>query len=194
MYHREFIVLHHTGAEEEDAGHVKRNHLRKGFRDIGYNYLIEKDGRIVTGRPLDIPGAHCIADRMNFRSIGVALIGNFEERHPFPEQINSLIILLQELQIKHSISLESILLHKEVKGTATKCPGKLFPWDDVRLSLYPDVPWMWQIKLGTYFDKNIALNTAQALRDMGYPAVVERINMENQVKNALTTNICSFYN
>lgn len=194
MNPKEFIVLHHTGAEETDAGHVKKNHLQRGFRDIGYNYIIENSGKVITGRPLDIPGAHCIADRMNYRSIGVALIGNYEERNPALEQINSLIILLQELQLRYSIELPKILLHKEVKGSATKCPGKHFPWNDIKLSLYPDVPWMWQVKLGTYFDKNIALNTAQALRDMGYPAIVERINMENQVKTVLTTNICSHYN
>ncbi len=194
MYHREFIVLHHTGAEETDAEHVKRNHLRRGFRDIGYNYIVERDGKVIAGRPLDIPGAHCIAGRMNFTSIGVALIGNFEERKPYTEQIASLVTLLQELQLKYSIKLEKILLHKDVKGSATKCPGKHFPWDDIKLSIYPDVPWMWQIRLGTYFEKNIALDAAQSLRDMGYPALVERINMEEQVKNALTTNICSHYN
>ncbi|KUO53089.1 MAG: hypothetical protein APF76_14960 [Desulfitibacter sp. BRH_c19] len=194
MCPREFIVLHHTGAEETDAEHVKRNHLQKGFRDIGYNYIIENNGKVITGRPLDIPGAHCIGDRMNFRSIGVALIGNFEERSPYAEQINSLIPLLQGLQLKHSIKLENILLHKLVKGSSTKCPGKLFNWNEIKLALYPDVPWMWQVKVGTYFDKNIALNTVTALRDMGFPALIERINIEDQVKTVLTTNKCSIYN
>jgi len=176
MYLRDFIVLHHTAAEEEDTGHIKRNHLSIGFRDIGYNYVIERDGKIVTGRSLGIPGAHCTADRMNFRSIGIALIGNFEERSPFPEQVYSLILLIREFQIKYSVSLENILLHKDVRGSATKCPGRLFPWDDVKFSLYQEVPLLWQVKLGTYFDKHIALTITQILRDMGYPAIVDRIN------------------
>lgn len=70
VLHREFIVLHHTAAEEKDTEQVKRAHLRRGFRDIGYNFIIEQDGRIVKGRSLDIPGAHCAADQMNYRSIG----------------------------------------------------------------------------------------------------------------------------
>ncbi len=129
MLRREYIILHHTGAEEKDTEHIRRNHLQRGFMDIGYNYVIEKDGLIVEGRALDIPGAHCVADRMNFRSIGVALIGNFEVRHPYPAQLQSLAALLKLLQVVYGIELENILLHKEVKGASTKCPGRYFFWE-----------------------------------------------------------------
>ena len=58
MIPRDHIVLHHTGAEEKDAAQVRRYHLSLGWRDVGYNYILERDGRVVEGRPPDIPGAH----------------------------------------------------------------------------------------------------------------------------------------
>lgn len=133
MYVREFIILHHTAAEEKDTAQIKRYHLGIGYRDIGYNYVIEKNGRIVTGRPLSIPGAHCIASGMNKKSIGIALIGNFENRRPHPVQIASLNCLLRQLHYKHNIKPANILLHKQVKGSSTKCPGRYFELPSLEL-------------------------------------------------------------
>jgi len=47
---------------------------------IGYHYLIRADGSVEKGRPDFVRGAHCKAQNMNFRSIGVALTGNFDSR------------------------------------------------------------------------------------------------------------------
>ena len=54
---RDHIIVHHTGAEEKDAAQVKRYHLSLGWRDVGYNYILARDGIVAEGRPLDIPGA-----------------------------------------------------------------------------------------------------------------------------------------
>ncbi|BCV21898.1 N-acetylmuramoyl-L-alanine amidase [Moorella sp. Hama-1] len=69
----EYIIIHHTGAEEKDAEQVRRYHLSLGWRDVGYNYIIERDGRVVAGRSLAIPGAHCRDAGMNFKSAGMAV-------------------------------------------------------------------------------------------------------------------------
>ena len=129
---REYVILHHTGAEEKDTEHIRRNHIARGFRDIGYNFVIERDGKIVEGRSLDIAGAHCKEDSMNTRSIGVALIGNLEERKPTPEQVKSTITLLKTL----SKDYDNILGHGEVKGAKTLCPGKFFPIKEIKESVY----------------------------------------------------------
>ena len=34
-------------------------HLKRGWSDIGYHYVIELDGKIVPARPLERVGAHC---------------------------------------------------------------------------------------------------------------------------------------
>lgn len=126
-YKRTHIVLHHTGAEERDAQQVKRYHLSLGWRDVGYNYLIERDGRVVRGRDLSLPGAHCQAGGMNYKSIGIALIGNLDRRPPTPAQVEALKALLFKLRQEYGIPWERVWLHREVPGAATRCPGKLFP-------------------------------------------------------------------
>ena len=123
----EYIIVHHTGAEEKDTEQIRRYHKSLGWRDIGYHYVIERDGTQVIGRPDKLPGAHCAADGMNTKGIGVALIGNFEIREPYPAQVASLQRLLVDLMVKYSIHKSiKVLGHGSVKGAATSCPGKLF--------------------------------------------------------------------
>jgi hypothetical protein len=45
----------------------------RGFADIGYHYLIDRDGTVAEGRPVERPGAHTYGHNAN--SIGIALIG-----------------------------------------------------------------------------------------------------------------------
>ena len=128
---RLWIVLHHTGAWEKDTEQVKRAHLARGFRDIGYNYVIEYDGKIVAGRSLNIPGAHTKGE-MNYIGIGVALLGNFEEKPPTQQQIESLVDLIVKLikDNNHEINLERISQHLD--HLSTLCAGKHFPYEAVK--------------------------------------------------------------
>lgn len=116
------ILVHHTGAEEKDTDQIRRDHIRRGLQDVGYNYVDESDGKLVEGRAITLPGAHCPG--YNWRALGVALIGNFEKRLPHPEQIETLSRLLVRLMAKHNIPATNVLGHGSVAATA--CPGKLF--------------------------------------------------------------------
>ncbi len=118
--------------------------IQKGFNktrsgvmvSVGYHYLIRKNGKIENGRPDFVIGAHCRSQGMNFDSIGISLTGNFhppdnpdgEKGHmePSSEQINSLIGLIEGLSAKYYIPRENILLHREVRGASTLCPGDNF--------------------------------------------------------------------
>lgn len=57
------------GAKEIKDWHVNDN----GWSDIGYHYIIRRDGKIEKGRPDNIPGAH--ARGHNNDSIGICLVG-----------------------------------------------------------------------------------------------------------------------
>ncbi|MTI85740.1 MAG: N-acetylmuramoyl-L-alanine amidase [Firmicutes bacterium] len=129
------IVVHHTGAEEKDAEQVKQYHLSLGWRDIGYNYVIERSGNIVNGRPPGIPGAHCRAQGMNRCSLGVAVLGNMDKHQLLPAQHQGLVTLLQKLARRHDIPAENILGHREVPGTATACPGRFTDMQALRSGL-----------------------------------------------------------
>lgn len=49
--------------------HVKGN----GWADIGYHYIVDLEGRVHPGRPVEKSGAHCRGH--NSKSIGVAYVG-----------------------------------------------------------------------------------------------------------------------
>lgn len=57
------------GVEEIRKWHTEE----RGWSDIGYHYVIRRDGKLEEGRPLDRYGAHCSGQ--NRDSIGICLVG-----------------------------------------------------------------------------------------------------------------------
>ena len=60
-------------------------HLARGWSDIGYHYVIYRNGTIAAGRPVEKVGAHCHGQ--NAESIGVCLVGLDSFK---PEQFDAL--------------------------------------------------------------------------------------------------------
>lgn len=52
---------------------IRQWHLDRGFNDIGYHYVIRRDGTVETGRALEKAGVH--AQGYNTRSIGICYAG-----------------------------------------------------------------------------------------------------------------------
>lgn len=71
------IILHCTATPEGkdyDVATIRRWHVQgNGWRDIGYHYVIYRDGTIHLGRPLDQIGAH--TTNHNSNSIGIVYVG-----------------------------------------------------------------------------------------------------------------------
>lgn len=84
---------------------IKKWHLQRGFNDIGYHYVIYRDGSIHKGREESIIGAHCTGHNSN--SIGVCYIGGVAKDGKTPKdtrtdaQKESLLNLLKELKSKY---------------------------------------------------------------------------------------------
>ena len=70
-------IIIHCSATPEGRDHsvadVTAWHRARGFRTIGYHYLVHIDGRVERGRPESEIGAHCLGH--NARSIGVCYVG-----------------------------------------------------------------------------------------------------------------------
>lgn len=70
------IIIHCSATPEgkdftvED---IRRWHLARKFADIGYHYVIYRDGSVHKGRAENIAGAHCQGH--NAHSIGICYIG-----------------------------------------------------------------------------------------------------------------------
>ncbi len=125
----EYIIIHHSATKQGDAETFRRAHTAKGWRDIGYHYIIGNgtysgDGLVETGRTEAEDGAHCSVDGMNRKSIGICLVGNFDIDKPTPAQMEALGRLCRDIMTRHKIPVSKVLGHGEV--AATNCPGKNF--------------------------------------------------------------------
>lgn len=118
------IVIHHVGNTNRDvsAEEIHRWHKNNGWAGIGYHFVIRKDGTIERGRPMDMLGAHCYDH--NWHTVGVNLVGEFENNLPEPEQMDAAGRLLAALCRYYGLepTRKSIKGHREYN--ATDCPGQ----------------------------------------------------------------------
>ena len=73
------IIIHCSATVEGKDFSVKdidRWHRERGFKMVGYHYVIRLDGTIEQGRPLEMIGAHCTGH--NAHSIGICYIGGLD--------------------------------------------------------------------------------------------------------------------
>ena len=81
------IVVHCSAmieGKDYRASDIDRWHRQKGWQMIGYNYVIDLDGTIETGRPISMYGAHCNTAGLSGRaynnhSIGICYIGGLDK-------------------------------------------------------------------------------------------------------------------
>lgn len=125
------IIIHHTWSVDNklkyDWDTIRRYHKSLGWDGIGYHYGIEEaEGKIIVqrGRPEYIVGAHCKNNKMNFTSLGIAVIGNFDWEEPNQYIISRLAGLCCVLKSKHE-TIKHIEPHNKYAPYKT-CPGKLF--------------------------------------------------------------------
>lgn len=70
------IIVHCTATPEGKdytVDDIRRWHKEQGWSDIGYHYVIYRDGSIHEGRDVKYSGAHCTGHNAN--SIGVVYVG-----------------------------------------------------------------------------------------------------------------------
>lgn len=130
---KRYIVIHHSATSDNvllrDFDAIKQAHLRRGYRDIGYHWVIERAGdgwQIIPGRPEWETGAHCPGK--NADGIGVCCVGDFELSLP----PNSLYVVLADLirDIMNRHDIIEIGGHRDYYPTA--CPGRFFDLDRLR--------------------------------------------------------------
>ena len=131
------IILHCAATKPGmDIGvkEIRQWHIEeRGWRDIGYHWVIRRDGTVENGRDEDVIGAHCL--NHNARSIGVCLVGGLSQDGKRPEdnfteaQFVSLAKLIHQLRARSPEA--SIHGHSEFASKA--CPvfsvaGFLHKW------------------------------------------------------------------
>jgi N-acetyl-anhydromuramyl-L-alanine amidase AmpD len=137
----------------------------RGWDHGAYHYLIHANGVIEYALDECIEGYHAgFADAddalglecgqyWNNHYLAICLLGWFEpdrrlplpdgtERvipdfftHPSPQQMSALVMLIRHLQNKYNIPVEQVQGHRELRGCATRCPGKNVDLDALRAML-----------------------------------------------------------
>ena len=120
------IIVHCTATPEgRDVSieEVRRWHVdERGWRDVGYHFLVRLDGTIEEGRPIEQTGAHTRSH--NWDSIGLAYAGGMSKDMSEPkdtrtaEQKDALVDLLCQL---HDTYGGTIYGHRDFSSKA--CPS-----------------------------------------------------------------------
>lgn len=74
------IIVHCTATPEGRDVSVKEIdlwHRQRGFKGVGYHYVIGLDGTVDVGRPISEIGAHCSG--YNSHSVGVCYVGGLDK-------------------------------------------------------------------------------------------------------------------
>jgi hypothetical protein len=181
----EWIIAHHTVTPhyldvERTAESINPVHQKRGFPIsslglyVGYHYLIDKNGKIKQCRDdLDI-GAHCSENGLNFKSIGISLIGNFENDVLEGKQLEAFMNLMDKKRKQYNIPREKVSYHKNFKATA--CPGKdvIKKFESIVDSIYgrPDGLTEWEVqalnwaaKEGVIVNRDHAIEVIKNMQD-----------------------------
>lgn len=122
------IILHCSAtAEGKDytVETIDKWHKQRGFKKIGYHYVIYRDGSVHKGRDEKETGAHTV--NHNSKSIGICYIGGLAEDAKTPKdtrtnaQKESMYKLVDSLMKKYNISLKDVHGHYEFAAKA--CPS-----------------------------------------------------------------------
>ncbi|AVJ51900.1 N-acetylmuramoyl-L-alanine amidase [Escherichia phage Ebrios] len=108
----------------QDVGvrEIRQWHKEQGWLDVGYHFIIRRDGTVEDGRDVNAVGSH--ARGHNHNSVGVCLVGGIDEkgRHEAnftPQQMSSLRTLLEVLMDKYPSAV--LKAHHDVAPKA--CPS-----------------------------------------------------------------------
>lgn len=121
------IVLHCSAtrpSQDVGAADIRKWHKAKGWSDIGYHYVIRRDGKVEKGRGVYEIGAHVAGHNSN--TVGVCLVGGLNEKDWKPEDnftkeqwaaLKTLVATLAKM-----FPSATILGHRDFPKVAKACP------------------------------------------------------------------------
>lgn len=134
----EYIILHTLAFDgEADIERVRRWHLDRGWNDVGYHYLIRRNGTFQFGRDEDTEGAHAMG--YNNRSIGIAFEGHGDHEMWTLPQLLCAFKICDRLTDEYGIPPHNILGHRET-GAKKTCPGTKIDMDAFRALFFMLLP------------------------------------------------------
>lgn len=119
---QEFTLHYSTGSTSQTPRSIQNYHMDgQGWSDIGYNFLIDKDGRIYEGRGWLVVGAH--AAPRNTQGIGVCYIGSDN----MTTAAKRAVVALYDEACRRAGKTLARKGHRDINSTS--CPGsKNYSW------------------------------------------------------------------
>jgi len=123
------IIVHCSATKPSmdiGADLIRQWHKLRGFSDVGYHYIIRRNGAIETGRDHETAGAH--AKGHNHDSLGICLVGGVKSPWKKPDanftfiQYFQLVDLVQRLKARYHIQDSAIMGHRDLPGVTKACP------------------------------------------------------------------------
>jgi N-acetylmuramoyl-L-alanine amidase len=134
------IVLHHSATTDGLAlsyPAIRQTHLDKGWRNIGYQFVIETFDRskdiapeqylAIVGRGLTEQSAGEWRCGFNKHGIHICFVGNFDAETPHLDLWRFSAPLILSIQEAFCIAFENIIGHRDIPGVSKSCPGE--KWD-----------------------------------------------------------------
>ena len=120
------IIIHcsaTTKSKNYTVDTIRKWHKQKGYSDIGYHYVIYRDGSIMKGRPLDKVGAHTVG--YNTGSIGICYIGGLAKDCKTPKDTRTKEQKESLLKLVHSLKEQfpNATIHGHNEFAAKACPS-----------------------------------------------------------------------
>ena len=121
------LMVHHTAvaltdnrkAPDRVRGH-QRFHQSKGFADIAYHVVVDRNGNVYEGRDPSRPGETFT----NYDPTGWFLVvceGNFDEQDFPPAQRDAVVRVLASAATRYGVGADTLASHRD--HASTSCPG-----------------------------------------------------------------------
>ena len=119
------IVIHCSAVrpgQRSSAEDIDNWHKDKGWKGIGYHFVVRRDGTIETGRRLEEIGAHVVGH--NRHSIGICYEGGLDSAGEpadtrTPEQVKTLRKLVERM---HAYFPKALIVGHHDLNPGKKCP------------------------------------------------------------------------
>jgi N-acetylmuramoyl-L-alanine amidase len=140
----DYIVIHCAATPptmDIGAKEIGEWHMQRGFNEIGYHFVIRRDGSRETGRNINAVGAHVVG--YNHKSVGVCMVGGVSRDHAkaennfTPAQWATLRITLKEL---HDEFPRAVIVGHRDLDARKECPSfNVSEYVDDKPELAPEV-------------------------------------------------------
>ena len=105
------------------ADKIRQWHKERGFNDIGYHYVIKRNGELQRGRDIGTQGAHARGHNKN--SIGICLVGGVDKNMKPDDNYT----IMQKRKLRSLLNFlvvtfpgSEVLGHRDLPGVTKDCP------------------------------------------------------------------------